>query len=49
MLDAPALFGPVIMSLSLLSDCIMKFTLQDQSIDVVLRKSILYNICCITY
>lgn len=37
-IDAPALFGPVIMSLSLLSDCIMKFTLEDHSIDITLRK-----------
>ncbi|CAO3627115.1 unnamed protein product [Mucor hiemalis] len=37
-IDAPALFGPVIMSLSLLSDCIMKFTLQDHSIDITLPR-----------
>lgn len=44
-IDAPALFGPNILSLSLLSDCLMKFTLEQQelespSIDIVLRKCI---------
>ncbi|KAI8888709.1 2OG-Fe(II) oxygenase [Backusella circina FSU 941] len=39
--DAPALFGPSILSLSLLSDCIMQFTCQDQAVDIVLpRRSI---------
>ncbi|KAL7320936.1 hypothetical protein PS15m_000768 [Mucor circinelloides] len=36
--DAPALFGAAILSLSLLSECIMKFTCEDQSIDIILRK-----------
>ncbi|OBZ86666.1 Alkylated DNA repair protein alkB 8, partial [Choanephora cucurbitarum] len=40
-IDAPALFGPAILSLSLLSDCIMKFTLEEKEVDVVLpRRSI---------
>ncbi|KAI8370127.1 hypothetical protein EDC96DRAFT_503153 [Choanephora cucurbitarum] len=40
-IDAPALFGPVILSLSLLSDCIMKFTLEEKEVDIVLpRRSI---------
>jgi hypothetical protein len=38
-IDAPALFGPVIMSLSLLSDCIMTFTSDNQHVDIVLRKA----------
>ncbi|KAI7901193.1 uncharacterized protein BX663DRAFT_515217 [Cokeromyces recurvatus] len=39
-IDAPALFGPAILSLSLLSDCIMKFTDTDDhvSIDIVLPR-----------
>ncbi|GAA5796547.1 hypothetical protein EDC94DRAFT_661342 [Helicostylum pulchrum] len=37
-IDAPALFGPVIISLSLLSDCIMTFTNQDQPIDILLPR-----------
>lgn len=37
-IDAPALFGAAILSLSLLSECIMKFTCEDQSIDIILRK-----------
>ncbi|KAI9356854.1 oxidoreductase [Pilaira anomala] len=37
-IDAPALFGPVIISLSLLSDCIMRFTCEDQSIDILLPR-----------
>ncbi|KAI8353328.1 hypothetical protein BD560DRAFT_408252 [Blakeslea trispora] len=36
-IDAPALFGPAILSLSLLSDCIMKFT-GEKEIDVVLPR-----------
>lgn len=38
--DAPALFGSAILSLSLLSECIMKFTLGDQNVDIILRKII---------
>ncbi|KAG2196993.1 hypothetical protein INT47_006940 [Mucor saturninus] len=37
-IDAPTLFGPIIMSLSLLSDCIMKFTQEDQSVDIILPR-----------
>ncbi|KAL9555822.1 hypothetical protein MBANPS3_002192 [Mucor bainieri] len=37
-IDAPALFGPAILSLSLLSDCIMKFTCEDQNIDIILSR-----------
>ncbi|CAO3667200.1 unnamed protein product [Rhizopus stolonifer] len=37
--DAPALFGPCILSLSLLSDCIMKFTREDEDdVDIVLPR-----------
>ncbi|KAL7320935.1 hypothetical protein PS15m_000768 [Mucor circinelloides] len=36
--DAPALFGAAILSLSLLSECIMKFTCEDQSIDIILPR-----------
>ncbi|CAO3635686.1 unnamed protein product [Mucor fragilis] len=36
--DAPALFGPAILSLSLLSECIMKFICEDQSIDIILPR-----------
>ena len=38
--DAPALFGSAILSLSLLSECIMKFTFGDQNVDIILRKVI---------
>ncbi|CAO0790451.1 unnamed protein product [Mucor circinelloides] len=37
-IDAPALFGAAILSLSLLSECIMKFTCEDQSIDIILPR-----------
>ncbi|CEP07854.1 hypothetical protein [Parasitella parasitica] len=36
--DAPALFGPAILSLSLLSECIMKFTFEDQQADIILPR-----------
>ncbi|KAI8342465.1 hypothetical protein BC941DRAFT_412862 [Chlamydoabsidia padenii] len=39
-IDAPALFGPAILSLSLLSDCIMKFTQPETNhhVDVILPR-----------
>ncbi|KAI8640380.1 hypothetical protein BD408DRAFT_484212 [Parasitella parasitica] len=36
--DAPALFGPAILSLSLLSECIMKFTFEEQHAEIVLPR-----------
>ncbi|KAI8997659.1 hypothetical protein BDB01DRAFT_713712 [Pilobolus umbonatus] len=36
--DAPALFGIVILSLSLLSDCLMKFTRDNECVDIVLPR-----------
>ncbi|KAI8084088.1 uncharacterized protein B0P05DRAFT_467415 [Gilbertella persicaria] len=40
-IDAPALFGPVILSLSLLSDCIMTFELEDTHVPILLpRRSV---------
>lgn len=38
-IDAPALFGPAILSLSLLSACVMKFTHVEtgNSVDILLR------------
>lgn len=37
-IDAPALFGTVILSLSLLSDCIMKFSNEVGSVDIILPR-----------
>ncbi|KAI9281932.1 hypothetical protein BY458DRAFT_498471 [Sporodiniella umbellata] len=41
-IDAPALFGPRILSLSLLSPCVMRFTRDNECIDIVLpRRSLI--------